>query len=243
MSDVSPKLIQKIQKLLRLANHAATNENEAAMAMAAAHGLLAEYNLTMASVEEKDQTKTGHGYTEAVNKNDAQWVGVVWNGAAKLNFCQAIHENRNGAHNYMIVGTELNCLATKLMGEYLLEVVKRLAKEAFFVDADVSAAMQRHKFKQGCARRLYTRLMDLKKLRSEKPSTTVEGRNLPALMDSYTKAAQDIAAHLTSIDMELVTRKSSVKMTQAFMAGQAAAKTVGLEPQVAGHGKHVRIGR
>ena len=54
MENVSNKIMKRIEKLLAMSRNN-TNENEAAIATKRLHALLAEYNLSEAAIEDREQ--------------------------------------------------------------------------------------------------------------------------------------------------------------------------------------------
>src|SRR5688572_7614826 len=102
--DKTNKIIEKIEKMLRLANNAGT-EAEAATAAQMAQAMLAEHNLSMADVDItrgqgarpdvariKEQTKKVALY---------QWQRTLWAAIAQVNYCwyrivRQMHINAKG---------------------------------------------------------------------------------------------------------------------------------------------------
>lgn len=129
--DINPKIIEKIEKLLRLATNN-SNEAEAQAAMAKAQEMLEAYNLDMAQLggeakntnaKRKDQTKSGGLYT---------WQRNLWKGVAELNFCHYLSIKglaKGSKYEHRLIGSHANVIATTLMADYLQATVEKLAQK------------------------------------------------------------------------------------------------------------------
>jgi len=128
------KALHKIELLLRKAEGNA-NENEAAVATQLAQDLLAKYNLSMEALGSEDQKK---GTRADVNVAGGffDFERDLWRGIAELNWCWYFSDFASGIHKghattrvHRVIGREVNISSTRLMAEYLMETVTRLAKE------------------------------------------------------------------------------------------------------------------
>jgi hypothetical protein len=194
------RLAERIQKLLRLANNN-PSEREAVAAMERAYAMMEEHNLTMAQIDahgsgDERLQESFHGDYRALT-----WARWIWSGVAQLNFCMYTYLSSERGQCYrrmpdghiekrpmrevdehLIVGTESNVASTKVMAEYLIATVERLAGRECY------GRYEQHAFKLGCANRLYGRLIELQQereraSRQEHQSTS---SNLPVLADVYT---------------------------------------------------------
>ncbi|QIG66070.1 unknown function [Ochrobactrum phage vB_OspP_OH] len=127
MKQVDSKIIERIKKLLALANNN-PNEAEAAAAMAKAQELLEAYNLDAAVVgardnARKDTKKKGGLYS---------WQRKLWDAVAKLNFCYYVSIKglaRGSSYEHRLIGSHANVVATEMMAQYLQDTVERLAQK------------------------------------------------------------------------------------------------------------------
>src|SRR5262245_44063943 len=195
------KLAERIAKLLRLANNN-PSEREAVAAMERAYALMEEHNLTMAQV---DAHGSGDERVQECVDGDYRgqtWARDIWAGVARLNFCMYAYMPAERVQRYrrtadgqieklprrevdehLIVGTQSNVASTKVMVEYLIAAVERLAREE-----RLDGARRQHAYKLGCADRLHGRLSELRREReraSRKEQQAASG-NLPVLADVYT---------------------------------------------------------
>lgn len=141
-------IIDKVEKLLRLANKN-PNEAEAAAAAAKAQALLVAYNLDVAMIGElsagdvkREQARLkGGAYTHQRK---------LWRSVAELNFCKYwcdqkyIHYNVKAKHfdgtpymrdwarlqwHHFLVGRVVNTAATRVMAEYLEQAIERMLRQ------------------------------------------------------------------------------------------------------------------
>jgi hypothetical protein len=249
MSDKN-EIIEKIKKIMRLAQNAGATEGEAAAAMSKVQEILAQHNLDMSQIDmtDKDAEPIAGHRGRVTNKNN-KWEIDIFAGAAKLNFCSYYTINI-GDYNgrivklqHVVVGKPVNVMATELLVEYLLSTVNKMAKEYSVTGhcilaaqlAKTSIAMAVHRFKQGMARQLRHRCIALVAQRSAAPTKTSDGRNLPALADAYEASQKEIQAFIQQNVEGLVHKTHNLRgVSAAFGAGKEAANTVNLDKQIGG---------
>jgi hypothetical protein len=129
------------------------------------------------------------------------WARSIWAGVAELNFSMYAYVPAGRAQRYLrtadgyveklprhevdqhlIVGTQSNVASTKVMVEYLIGTVERLAREE-----RLYGAREQHAYKVGCADRLYDRLIKLRQEREQasRKEQQATSSNLPVLADVY----------------------------------------------------------
>ncbi len=167
MTDTT-KVAILITKLLALARDGGATEAEAALAAEKAQELMTEHNLSMASVEaaggqsgdEGQRVKDGIRHRQVY-----KWQRVLMNALADLNFCycQEKYETGRGFNRvfdgYMLIGRSANVAAVRVMFEYLLQTIDRLAR-ADVQDGAKLFTRYAHSFKEGCADRVIERLRE-----------------------------------------------------------------------------------
>jgi hypothetical protein len=169
-------IVEKIKKLLSLANRAqgndgTSNEAEAASAMAKVQELLAKYNLDMHAVTDSVSTKSAvdaMGPREEVKINRSamyRWQQTFWSELAELNYCfhwvTTVYEQKpkggtRKIKRHVVLGSAANVAAVLAMGEYLTEVMERELPYPN-VERLSNAAIS---WREGCAERLIERLKD-----------------------------------------------------------------------------------
>jgi len=169
--DKINKVIERVEKMLRLANNAGT-EAEANTAAAMAQEMLAAYNLEMADINLASDNKPRADEVRLKEKTTKvalyQWQKTLWEAIAEANYCwykrvAEYHYNKKNQyvprtfHHYLI-GGQANVVTTRLMGEYLESTISRLCP--FTPGRDSSKSW--NSWKEGCAARLAERLREKK---------------------------------------------------------------------------------
>lgn len=166
------KVMERIKKLLNLANNAGTEE-EASKAAQMAQEMLAAYNLEMSQIDALQDATASAESGKRVKENYTrsamfQYQRVLWKALAEANFCwyEAVpvyktnklgNMMRSTYHHYLI-GREVNVLGTRMMGDYLEETINRLVP--FKPGRDSSKSWI--SWKEGCTARLVERLNEKK---------------------------------------------------------------------------------
>lgn len=133
------KVVERVRKLLALAERRGGNEAEAASAAAKAQELLAAYNLTMATVQQGG----GDGRREDARQKGGMYIyeRELWRAVAELNFCMYFksykwwtRKTKYGTRDqrvfqHRIVGREVNVKSTWAMAGYLQTTIERLCRE------------------------------------------------------------------------------------------------------------------
>ncbi|MEI6213543.1 MAG: DUF2786 domain-containing protein [Desulfuromonadales bacterium] len=115
-------IIEKIRKLLALAN--STNEHEAALAAAHAQRLLSEHNLAMADIDTKQAPQTADIVETTAAKTLPKWVRNLSAGVCNAFDCQAIHHPAQGRMTFIGVGADVQIASYTFA--YLDKTVRRL---------------------------------------------------------------------------------------------------------------------
>ena len=140
MDEATTKVVEKIEKLLRLAGNN-PNEAEATAAMEKVNALLLAYNLDMATIEQGSNT-SGKRVDENTSGGMHRYQRDLWNNIARLNFCMywtmkvsvkegtwAAKMKRKVTHEHRVVGRQVNVISTKNMAQYLDGTIERLCRE------------------------------------------------------------------------------------------------------------------
>jgi len=221
---VDRNLLEKISKLLALAN--SPNEHEAALAAEKAAELLAQHNLSVADLgEDKDEDIT-KGIVDKTGRY-VTWKMWILAGIANANGCQAMRSTYSG--EMRVVGAETNITVSKSMYEYLTAVVDRLVKQhrgkgRAFINA----------FRVGCATRLRQRLEQRRKYMEQKGiagnnddnSKSASAIVVRSMFEKHTLAIQ---RYLKQEGVKCKTQKSTaVNSDLGFSFGYIAGEKVSL---------------
>ena len=132
-NNVPKKILEKIQKLLNLAEGAKAIDSlaEAELAATRAQDLLIKYNLSLEQVGEGTtvvmvvdrETIQTMGFGK---KSDGTWIGELWDAIAKNNFCKILYKGR-GKWYVVLIGEEHNRLIVQDLVESLIPRIRSLA--------------------------------------------------------------------------------------------------------------------
>lgn len=169
MSDTLKQVIEKVKKLLALAQSA--NEHEAALATARAQEMLARHNLDLATVE---QAETQSGALKPENDPERhrprremkgsglyKYQRTLWEGVAAVMYCWHWLQdvkigNRRSTTRHILLGREANVVGVEVMVEYLEQAMRRLCPPPP-PGHEYKWAVS---WKEGCTKRLIERLWE-----------------------------------------------------------------------------------
>jgi hypothetical protein len=159
--ELNKKVIDRIRKLLALANCDGSSEAEAQTAMEKAQALLSEHNLNMANLGEAgDEARAKEGISKGVMyEYQRELLGAL----AGTNFCalwsRKVWTGKGFKQTYTVVGRESNVIAVTSMFEYLNSAMERLVPLASNRERLSRSAIS---WKTGCGARLEQRLWQRK---------------------------------------------------------------------------------
>ncbi len=223
-------IIEKIQKLLALAN--SSNEHEAALAAAHAQRLLSEHNLAMADVEAKQQRPQSADKVETtVAKTLPKWVRNLSAGVCTAFDCQAIHHPAQGKMTFIGVGVDVQVASYTF--SYLDRTIRKLCSSfmKYHVnDGNLSnrnRELMRQSYYLGAVSTINSQLVQQK---VQTPITP--GALVPIKEGLIKKAMSELGAIRT------VRGRRSYINTQAYSQGQTDGKNVSIHKGLAGTGGH-----
>lgn len=167
------KLLTKLRQILAMTK--SPNENEAAVAASMLQKFLTDYNMEIADLEDKGQAKS------KVGKNDFDlgkavyiwtWKIQLAEGLARHFYCVAL--NQYGTNNLSFVGRPENVEALKMLFNWLIDQIKRLAtaeRKARPSAANIHPMRWQMSFGEGVVPRLMERLQELR----EEQAASYEG--------------------------------------------------------------------
>lgn len=156
-------IVEKVRKLLNLANDSSASEGERDNALRMAHAFLAKHNLTMSTVE-----ASGAEPTEERLRQDSEFYGRPWartvaKAVGELFFCEyfiSTSYKKNMVY-HCFVGKESNVITSLEMSKYLVDSIR---KEASRRQREMGETVSwRRSFATGAAARIRARVADIKK--------------------------------------------------------------------------------
>lgn len=254
-AEEKAKVLEKLRKLMALAERAGTEE-EADAANRRVHALLSRYNLDITQILEANTDDEAVIDQElATERYNERWRRMLMHGAASLYFCSYLYSDAHlhGVNsqraqrgvNHHFIGRPHNIAVAKMMGQYLVQTVNRLANEAARTSLverlggrnPTSTERGRfvNSFRLAAASRLHARLLEMKKQAEEGTAQDEEGKNLPALRSLY-QQEEDLAKSWIEKNIGDIRQKTSrARITDRHGAtlGYHAGNSVGLNTQIA----------
>ena len=216
-------VIDRISKLLAIQEARGATEAEAQIAAGHVQRLLQEHNLSMSEVESHGgQTSSRKKDDVTIRYADAPFLDRLATSVAETNFCLArislVTTDRGWRRKVMvIVGREVNVLATKQTIAYLMQACQHAMESAGFrmggKDRDPTNARY---FLEGMANRIAERLQDLKREREAESA---------ARADAASRAAQGNGTHRELVLSDVY--GSEQDLNNDFVNGFPAGTTVG----------------
>lgn len=204
MSDVDPKIVSRIKKMLALGNCMGTTEGERDAAISQAYKLMAKYNLDEAAVKKTDEPEPRGRYSAA--GWSMLWCRHAFAAIADLFFCEYAYNNKGGKINatkcyHYFYGRESNAKTAMMVAD---QVVASILKEGRNRYGDNLCAATRS-FATGCVAKLYRRIDKLKEEASQENAPASSCTSL-ALMNLYESERQ--------ANRELMTNVAAAKATK-----------------------------
>lgn len=126
------RVLERVRKMMRLAQDAAATEGERENALRMAHATLAKYNLTMAQADVSDSGKPkGEARTDgAFNLREYAWMRTVALAVGELFFCSFFFMPYKPKHaTYCFVGSEANVFTAVEMAQFVIGSINREASK------------------------------------------------------------------------------------------------------------------
>lgn len=232
------KILDRVQKLLALANDNA-NVNEAAAAAKQAQRLMHKYNLTALMVESFDSTVTKEEQInpdsiplDVFNKNVPTWKSRLGMIVAKANHCRIWISHHQGKKGLGLVGRNSDAKVVRFLYHYLLKEVDRLT----LVFGAGQGRTWANNFRLGALDTIEQRLNEALQESEEilKEECTKTGVALVHVSNAIEKFARKGEAVEKWMDMNMNLRKGATRThthhNGARQAGRRAAHQIDLNP-------------
>jgi hypothetical protein len=226
------KVMDRVRKMLNLANNAAASEGERDNALRMAHNILAKHNMTMSQVD-LDGGKPVEGREHTVVKvKNKMWMTQVANSVAKLFFCNVFMSKRHDGIDLTFIGRQSNVATAKEMAIYVIESIRKEGQRRAKGDSQWHLS-----FNKGAAYRIHERCDELRRSAEQASTTASTGTALvlASVYETERKANEDYISKSMGITLSKSKpgRQSNVNGS-AFGAGREFGGTVSLNRQVGG---------
>lgn len=232
------RILDKVRKMLNLANDAGASEGERDNALRMAHALLAKHNLDMSQVD-----MSGGGQGEArgedhIKVRSKMWMAHVANAVAKLMFCTCYMTKRHDGLELTYIGRISNVTTAKEMTDYLIESIRR--EGAKFAKGDSRAHLS---FNKGATARIVDRCTVLRvdAERASQGASTGTSLVLASVYKTELQANQDYLASKGIRLGKVRGGRQGVTDATAYAAGSQYGNSVSLNRQVKGAGNAPRL--
>lgn len=216
------RIIERVRKMLALAQDSGASEGERDNALRMAHATLAKYNLSMAALEQKGQRGEDRGALKVVYYS-RPWAKAISRSMAKLFSCEYIigeTVGRRGGY-HIFVGLDSNAATASEMASWLIRVILKESRRSEDNSGD------RRSFAWGAAYRIDDRVNDLLK-----KSNDVDSQALTVWSGEEEKRNKDwISSNMST--RRIVTRSKAIDHSAASR-GREYGDKVSLNRQLNG---------
>lgn len=232
MADTT--IMEKIQALLRMAEHPNSNPNEAAIALERAQDLLLKHNLTRSQVFTGTTGQTaapdGIGKIEITESDNLDWKSMLIYSMAKNNLCQTVKDRES--HKIHLFGSYTNVLSVLNMYHWVIPQLERMNVEAW---AAYAGSERRQSWNKG----FYMGAVNIINLRLQKPFEAFSygtGRDLVI----FNSKAVSTAVH--KIFPHVIQRRHKTTSHDGYHSGQNAGRNVSFGNNTRLSGGALRLG-
>jgi hypothetical protein len=172
---VENKIINRITKILAIANDLSATEHERDTALQMAYKLLAKHNLDMVDIKSTDEPEPRIENVQAMF--GMPWCRQVCNSVAGLFFCSYYYKTRkiNATQmNHVFVGKESNVMTATVMSNYLINTILKECRNRY----KHNLCPESRAFATGASNKLTQRVKVLKE-EATKASTDATGAKTP----------------------------------------------------------------
>jgi hypothetical protein len=226
MSD--HKVLEKVRKLLAMANHENSNEHERDTAMRQAHVLLTKHGLDMVSVEAHVKEKVDPRGEFIHEDWSIPWTRVVRSAIAKLFMCQYYHGERVNStrQKHHFVGRESNATTAEYMSVFVVGSILKEGRTRY----GQNLCAQTRAFGEGAAHRLHQRVEHLIANKIQEVQAS-DGKGL-ALIDLREAEALGNAEFVKDWKVGKSVARNTKVDAKCYREGMAHADSIGLNVQV-----------
>lgn len=233
---MNERIIERIRKMLALANDAGATEGERDNAMRMAHATLAKYNLDIAMIEASGTKKAkGEERTKEVGTFYGRpWARNVCVSVAKLMFSEYVYVSAKRATDtgHYFIGRHSNAITATELARFVVESILREAKRHERSHGGGWATVRA--FAWGAARRIGERVEEIRADAEKEPVTVPTGGTALVLASVYAIEAEQNALAVATYFPTLRTGRSGkgVYDSDAYGAGKAYGGSISLNPQL-----------
>jgi len=228
MNSNTEKILEKVQKLMKLAEDKGASEQEMETALRQAQKLLLRHNLTMEMAKGYGGGKDGveKVIEEMIIFRNRPWVRTVMNAIAKLYYsrCITYMGDIRTKTRFCFIGRESNCRTAMLMSGFIVSAIQANARKERRRLSEKSAFES--SFCLGASRRIGIRVMEI--LESTEVST---GTGLMVIDATEQENDDYIASNMQGTSI-IKTKSRGITDPNGYRKGDEYGKKVGLNNQL-----------
>lgn len=236
------RILERVRKMMRLANDAAATDGERDNALRMAHATLAKYNLSMAQAEVSGEKGVEARTDGAFSLREYAWMRSVAMSVAELFFCSFFFVPYKPKHaNYCFVGSEANVFTAVEMAQYVIGSINREATKQAVAVGETPRGTYWRDFCKGAmirvSRRCKELIADAAKQKAEPSSSVATAPGTAIVLASvYQQELKLNLAYIQETVGKLKTRTSNQRRatTAGFSEGYEFGGGIGLQKQVGG---------
>lgn len=233
-NTVNEKVIEKVRKMLALANDTGASDGERDNALRMAYSTLTKYNLNEADVLVKEL----RGVEELEDRTSSPWARTIAGSIAKLFFCK-YYFTRGKKMKHSFVGKTSNAITAQLMTEY---VISSLRKESSKIERKENrSGTWVTSFLNGASYEIYNRCNDMIAKQTTTPEFTGTGVILASLYKTEAEANEFYINNEMKLKLKQSTSHARTFQTNGFNSGAEFGKSINLNAQVGNSRNTLRI--
>lgn len=217
------RVLERVKKMLTLANDSAASEGERDNAMRMAHATLAKYNLSLSEAEAAGTQAAEKRVDGAIETRNMPWTRRVSHGIGELFFCKYFFVRMpKGKVKHYFVGRESNVVTAKGIADYVIKSIMREASQRQKMEIDPHAFWLN--FAKGASDAVYSRCIELRNAAERESQGASTGTAL-VLASVYRQEVAANSAYLA--DVLNIKLKTSANREKGAGAGYGAGKNFG----------------
>lgn len=229
MNSEIERVLEKVQKLMRLAEDKGASETEIETALRQAQKLLLKHNLTMELAREYngDKGKAEDILKETLVFKNRPWVRMTMSAIARLYFCKylvSMGDMRAKTRHYF-VGRESNSKTASLMAAFVVSSILATARKNRRIRGEKSA--YESAFCLAAARRIAMRVRDM--IENNQELSTGTGL---MVIDTTKKENDEFSMQEFGITLPVKSHARPPSNIEGYRKGDEYGKTIGLNNQV-----------
>ncbi len=228
---MSEKIIDRVRKMLAIANDLAATEQERDTALQMAYRVLAHHNLSMVDLE-KDKQEPRKDYE--FNGFSFPFARKVCRSIADLFFCHYIvgFKVNNTQCGHIFVGKESNATTAMVMSDWIIKSIMKEGRKMY----KQNTSPECRSFCVGAAETLQMRVIQMMREAKKNDAPTESTGSALVLASLYdTEESENKALALSLFDIKTTkTRASSIADGRAYTQGREFGNTINLALQVGG---------